>query len=143
MLMSCQYVVLCLHQVHCTRCISCNLVQNFRLFTSATCVQPRRPAVRRVIAYGWEPLQAVGLPRLHHQLLPHTAMVENTTRNWVPGAEANFTVSQADMNGLLERGNEVMLAEISANVQAIIIDPDTHMLLGASDPRKDGAPAGY
>ena len=96
-----------------------------------------------MIAYGWDPLQAVGMPRLHHQLLPHTVMVENTTRDWVPGVEANFIVSQADINGLRERGNDVRLAEISANVQAIMTDPDTAMLIGASDPRKDGAPAGY
>lgn len=96
-----------------------------------------------MVAYGWEPLQAVGMPRLHHQLLPHTVRVENTTRNWVPGVEANFTVAQADINGLQQRGNNVTEAEISANVQAILIDPDTAMLMGASDPRKDGAPAGY
>ncbi|KAK9843023.1 hypothetical protein WJX74_005747 [Apatococcus lobatus] len=100
-------------------------------------------AIVRMIAYGLEPLQAVGLPRLHHQLLPHNVMVENTIQDWVPGMQANFTLSQAEITGLQERGHDVVAAGITANVQAIISDPDTSMLKGASDPRKDGAPAGY
>ena len=130
-----------LHQVSLVQGV--HLMQDVRLCTFASFFQPHCSAACRMVAYGWEPLLAVGAPRLHHQLLPHTAMVENTTRNWVPGVKANFTVSQADISGLRERGNEVTAAEISANVQAIMIDPETSMLLGASDPRKDGAPAGY
>ena len=97
----------------------------------------------RMVAYGWEPLQAVGIPRLHHQLLPPTVTYENKTRDWVPGVQANFTVSEADIDGLRQRGHNLTSGPVDANCQAIIIDPDSSTLSGASDPRKDGAPAGY
>ena len=96
-----------------------------------------------MVAYGWEPLQAVGVARLHHQLLPNSVTVEDKTRDWVPGQSANFTVSEPDIAGLLQRGHNVTPGDVGANCQAILIDPDTLMMTGASDPRKDGAPAGY
>ena len=96
-----------------------------------------------MVAYGWEPLQAVGMPRLHHQLLPHTVVCENKTRDWVPTMLANFTVALDEIKGLQQRGHDTSSRDVDANCQAIMLDPDTNMLLGASDPRKDGAPAGY
>ena len=47
------------------------------------------------------------------------------------------------MQELKDRGHTVVDSDWAAVVQAVLIDPDTHALLGACDPRKDGAPAGY
>ena len=45
--------------------------------------------------------------------------------------------------GLRAHGHNVTLGKYSAVTQAIVVDPDHDTLIGASDPRKDGAPAGY
>ena len=47
------------------------------------------------------------------------------------------------VQGLRAHGHLVNLGRWSAVTQAIVIDPDHATLVGASDPRKDGAPAGY
>lgn len=47
------------------------------------------------------------------------------------------------LQGLRARGHEVDLGRYSAVTQAIVVDPTLGTLVGASDPRKDGAPAGY
>lgn len=47
------------------------------------------------------------------------------------------------LQGLRAHGHVVNLGRWSAVTQAIVVDPDHDTLVGASDPRKDGAPAGY
>ena len=47
------------------------------------------------------------------------------------------------LQGLRARGHEVDLGQYSAVTQAIVIDPNLGTIVGASDPRKDGSPAGY
>lgn len=47
------------------------------------------------------------------------------------------------MQALRLRGHDVQPTSWSAVVQGILIDPSDGVLTGVSDPRKDGAPAGY
>lgn len=50
---------------------------------------------------------------------------------------------QLVMQGLRAHGHVVDLGRWGAVTQVIVVDPNHNMLVGASDPRKDGAPAGY
>lgn len=47
------------------------------------------------------------------------------------------------MQALQEKGHHVEATSWGAVVQGIIADPSDGYLTGVSDPRKDGAPAGY
>ena len=47
------------------------------------------------------------------------------------------------MQALQEKGHHVEVTSWGAVVQGIIADPSDGYLTGVSDPRKDGAPAGY
>lgn len=47
------------------------------------------------------------------------------------------------LQGLRAHGHNVVEGRYVAVTQAIVVDPDHDTLIGASDPRKDGAPAGY
>ena len=47
------------------------------------------------------------------------------------------------LQGLRARGHNVTEGRYTAVTQAIVVDPDHDTLIGASDPRKDGAPDAY
>ena len=47
------------------------------------------------------------------------------------------------LRDLQARGHNVTYASDVAICQAVVVDPDTGYFTGVSDPRKDGAPAGY
>ena len=47
------------------------------------------------------------------------------------------------MQALEEKGHRVETSSWGAVVQGILVDPSDGYLTGVSDPRKDGAPAGY
>ncbi len=47
------------------------------------------------------------------------------------------------LQGLKARRHNVTEGRYTAVTQAIVVDPDHDILIGASDPRKDGAPAAY
>ncbi len=47
------------------------------------------------------------------------------------------------LQGLRAHGHNVTEGRYTAVTQAIVVDPDRDTLIGASDPRKDGAPAAY
>ena len=92
----------------------------------------------RLVALGNDPLVAVAGPRLHHQLLPDYISAErwNTT-------SASFSVPDSVLEALQRRGHVVVPSDWGSVVQLITVDPDTSVLTAVSDPRKDGAPAGY
>jgi gamma-glutamyltranspeptidase/glutathione hydrolase len=76
--------------------------------------------------------QAIDAPRFHHQWMPDEI-------RWEP-----FGINRDTRAALERRGH--LLAERPAymgDVQGIMIDPQSGMRLGASDPRLGGAPAGY
>lgn len=98
----------------------------------------------RIISYGEDAFSAVAGPRLHHQLVPTTVYAES----WGAG-EASFAYQNATLEGLAERGHEIVPSAWGAVVQAVVADADAEpgvefpALIAVSDPRKDGAPAGY
>jgi gamma-glutamyltranspeptidase / glutathione hydrolase len=66
------------------------------------------------------------------------------------GVMLEESVSEPAINGLIQRGHErvmppagIMHRALMGGGQAIMIDPVTGALAGASDPRKDGLAVGY
>lgn len=55
----------------------------------------------------------------------------------------SYVTSNSTIAALQSRGHNVSLSSWAGVTQAIVIDPSTRTLIAASDPRKDGAPAGY
>lgn len=98
----------------------------------------------RVLAYGEDAFSAVAGPRVHHQLVPDTLYAEA----WSAGG-VEFYYENLTLHSLQGRGHEVVPSAWGAVVQAIVADPDPTSegtlpgLRAVSDPRKDGAPAGY
>ena len=108
-------------------------------------------AAARLVSFGEAPLAAVAAPRLHHQLAPETVFAEN----WAAPGGGGLTerVPAAVTASLRARGHAVKPAEWGGVVQAILVPPPGEPggesggkqgapLEAASDPRKDGAPAG-
>ena len=84
-------------------------------------------------------LESLKFPRLHSQLLPETVYVEE--HELVSGL--TIRTGQETFAALKKRGHNVTAWEHSMGVsQYIAVDPDSQMMTGASDPRKDGKPAG-
>jgi gamma-glutamyltranspeptidase/glutathione hydrolase/leukotriene-C4 hydrolase len=96
----------------------------------------------RLLGLGMDPLEAVSAPRLHHQLLPDIVGAEDWNTSWAV-RPAGFHVAQSVLQGLTDRGHNVSSGAYGAIVQAIMVDTAHNVLIGTSDPRKDGAPAGY
>lgn len=106
----------------------------------------------RVLAYGEDSFSAIAGPRVHHQLVPDVLYAED----WNAGG-AIFAYDNQTLAGLEDRGHSVTQSAWGAVVQAIIDDVDgvyesessalsssgVRYMHGISDPRKDGAPAGY
>jgi gamma-glutamyltranspeptidase/glutathione hydrolase len=87
--------------------------------------------VLNVLDHGMGVAEAVGAPRIHHQWSPAEVRVEP------------YGVSPDTLTLLRGMGHPIVLAPLGTNVQAILVDPETGILTGASDPRGEGAPAGY
>jgi gamma-glutamyltranspeptidase/glutathione hydrolase len=95
-----------------------------------------------IIDFGMNVQEAGEAPRLEH---PGSA-----TPTGRPAKEDGGTVlaergiSQAIIDDLTRRGHIVKRTAVNGGgYQGILIDPHTHMLHGASEPRKDGCAAGY
>jgi gamma-glutamyltranspeptidase/glutathione hydrolase len=70
--------------------------------------------------------------------------------NWIRGKEVALEPSIPDdvYDGLARRGHELMGRDSAAEYyygggQVIVRDPDSGLLIGGSDPRKDGAAVGF
>ena len=85
-----------------------------------------------------DPLVAVSSARLHHQLLPHVVSAEE----WHT-ASSNFSTPAATLAALRGRGHHVTTTDWGAACQLVVVDPTSGGLTSVSDPRKDGAPAGF
>ena len=102
--------------------------------------QPQTQAaiVTRVVDYGMSPQEAINAPRWLHG------------RTW--GASSNDTKFEGRIpagvtDELRKRGHPVKVVEdytdTMGHAGAILIDPVTNVRYGATDPRSDGAAAGY
>ena len=80
------------------------------------------------LRFGMTSCEAVHAPRFHHQWLPHTVFLEPD-------------LYERLRDPLAERGHRVESQKILGVVQTAGRTP--HGLLGASDPRKYGRPAGF
>jgi gamma-glutamyltranspeptidase/glutathione hydrolase len=81
-----------------------------------------------VLDFGWPLERAIAAPRVHHQWLPNEVVFDRTPDEALAGA-------------LRKQGHATATYRKRGVVQAILIrDGD---LIGASDPRKGGRPAGY
>ncbi len=96
-------------------------------------IAPTVAQVLTAVLDGWLPLEdAIKAPRFfpkHSTLVLETRMPAETIR----GLRAKGW--NIEMNGSAN--------SYFGGVHAIMIDPDTHALTGAADPRRDGAPAGW
>ena len=87
--------------------------------------------ILNVIDYGMNIQEAVAAPRFHHQWVPNKLFLE-----------PEFPTDVVD--ALEERGHEVDVSGRRwSSAQSIIIDPDSGLMTGGSDPRADGAAVPY
>ena len=87
--------------------------------------------ILNVVDYRMDVQEAVAAPRFHHQWLPNKVFTEPT-------------LPEAIREGLRERGHDVDVADSTwSSAQSIVIDPETGLHLGGSDPRGDGAALGF
>jgi gamma-glutamyltranspeptidase/glutathione hydrolase len=86
--------------------------------------------ILNVVDFGMDAADAVAAPRIHHQWLPDVLEVE-------PGTTVDV------IEGLRRRGHDVRVADREwASAQLIVVDPQSGLLTGASDPRSDGLALG-
>ncbi len=84
-----------------------------------------------VVDFGMDVQQAVAAPRFHHQWIPRKVSAEPK-------------LDPALVEGLRDRGHEVEVSKRTwSNAQAIVVDPETGLHTGGSDPRGDGAARGF
>ncbi|UCE20316.1 MAG: gamma-glutamyltransferase [Gemmatimonadota bacterium] len=86
--------------------------------------------ISNIIDHGLDIQKAVDAPRVHHQWLPDTLMVEKG-------------ISDDVKELLIKMGHEVQQGGPLGAAQGILIDPQTGVYYGWSDPRLDGKAVGY
>jgi gamma-glutamyltranspeptidase/glutathione hydrolase len=87
--------------------------------------------ILNVVDFGMDVAEAVAAPRYHHQWVPNKVYAEPA-------------LPETIVEGLRERGHEVEVAKRTwSSAQSIVIDPETGLHLGGSDPRSDGAALGF
>lgn len=87
--------------------------------------------IENVITFGMTPREALAAPRLHHQHLPDELLFERG------GLEPDVIAQLTAMGHAVVERPEV--EPLQGDIQAIFVEADG-MLLGASDPRRGGAP---
>ncbi len=87
--------------------------------------------ILNVIDYGMNVQQAVSAPRFHHQWIPNKITVE-----------PEFTADVIE--GLEERGHTVERSKRHwSSAQSIVIDPNSGIYYGGTDPRTNGLAVGF
>lgn len=90
-------------------------------------------ALFSIIDLGKSPVETIGGPRFHHQLIPDVVIAENS-------------VDSVIVEGLKSRGHQVHVMAPGlyySSVQAIKKDFITGKIIAAADPRKDSGTAGF
>jgi gamma-glutamyltranspeptidase/glutathione hydrolase len=75
--------------------------------------------------------EAVDSPRIHHQWIPDRLVLER------------IGFAQDVIDALQARGHAITVRATIGDCQAILIDPESGVRLGAADPRLDGKAIGY
>jgi gamma-glutamyltranspeptidase/glutathione hydrolase len=87
-----------------------------------------------VLDYGMDAPQAVAAPRFHHQWFPDRVTVEPALAKRYPEAVKRLQ----EMGHTVKAGNERQ-----GDAHTIAVDLKTVRIIGAADPRRSGAAAGY
>jgi gamma-glutamyltranspeptidase/glutathione hydrolase len=88
--------------------------------------------VTNVIDYGMNIQQAIDAPRIHHQWLPDELVFEP------------YGLSGDTQKALMGRGHKLAKPRYLGDAEGIMIEEETGMRLGATDPRRsDGLAIGY
>jgi gamma-glutamyltranspeptidase/glutathione hydrolase len=96
------------------------------IINTALCV------ITNVIDYEMNIQHAIDAPRIHHQWLPDELVYEP------------YGLSGDTQKALLERGHKLARPRYLGDAEGIMIEPETGLRLGATDPRRsDGLAVGY
>ena len=87
--------------------------------------------ILNVVDHGFTVQEAVDAPRIHHQWLPDR--IDHEPR------ALPLDVAEA----LERRGHELRERSLIGDAHAILVDPETGILLGGADPRRGGVARGY
>jgi gamma-glutamyltranspeptidase/glutathione hydrolase len=87
--------------------------------------------ILNVIDYRMTIQEAVDAPRIHHQWMPDNLTLEKTG------------FAQDVQDGLRACGYTLAFRDSIGDCQAIMVEPQTGVRLGAADPREDGLALGY
>ncbi|WP_294925631.1 gamma-glutamyltransferase [uncultured Paracoccus sp.] len=82
--------------------------------------------VMNMIDHGMNVAEASHAPRIHHQWLPDELRIEQG-------------ISLDTQRALQAKGHRLSLEEVMGSTQSVMRDPESGVLLGASDPRRAGA----
>ena len=108
-----------------------------------TQVQTNLQLVTHIIDFGMNPQEAVEAPRWRSLQNPMESTIPHTCAD-VLQLEGRFPESvRAALAG---KGHELEILDDwggPGSAQAIMIEPETHVLIGGSDPRRDGYACGW
>lgn len=102
----------------------------------ATIISVVLQVIINVIDFEMNPQQAVDAPRFHHQWFPDKV-------RWEPFGINRDTRLALEKKGHVFEAKPGYTKPIMGDVHAIMIDPKTNLRLGAADPRRGGAAAGF
>jgi gamma-glutamyltranspeptidase/glutathione hydrolase len=88
-------------------------------------------SILNVVDYGMNAAQAVSAPRFHHQWEPNRVLVE-------PPVPEDVIEAMRARGHVVERSKRNWSA-----VEVILVDPETGIHYGGTDPRRDGLALGY
>lgn len=89
--------------------------------------------ILNVTEFGMDAASAINAERQHHQWFPDRLYLENLDQE--PHASA--------VRALRSMGHDVMSRKAQGSAHTIAIDPNTSEIIGVSDRRRDGRPAGF
>jgi gamma-glutamyltranspeptidase/glutathione hydrolase len=87
--------------------------------------------ILNVLDHDMNVADATNAVRIHHQWMPDTIRMER------------YGISNDVIQALQARGHQVEFVQNLGDAQGIVIDPESGIRLGASDPRHSGLAAGY
>lgn len=87
--------------------------------------------------------EALSHPRIHNQLIYHSADVTVADNVLLKTFDLRLNVTEVTRRALLHRNQRLLDVDYTGTVQAISVDMETEEMEAACDQRKGGIPAGY